>query len=245
MCVPVATVAPAEATSSTCVDIAQRVRLHHPTATVVIEVVAPTGTSSSATVRVATLTTAGFVCGIARSARVGSSGVRPLAQRRSGDGTTPAGAFPLGRMTAWDGRVFRMFGNSANPGVVAGPYRRVVAGDCFGATPHTARYGHLVRRSAAFCTGADEYLAHLPGAYEYAALIGANMEPAVSGDTASETPYAAAIFLHRHSYDALGRTKATGGCVSLAHADLVAVLRSMTPTTWFAIGTAPWLLAHV
>lgn len=147
-------------------------------------------------------------------------------------------------MTAWDGRVFRVFGNNSNPGVTAGPFRRVMAGDCFGATPHTVRYGHLVRRSAANCTGADEYLPGVRGAYEYAALIGANMEPSVSGDAPGETPYAAAIFLHRHSYDWKGRTVATGGCVSLAHADLVAVLRSMTPTTWFAIGTAPWLLAH-
>jgi L,D-peptidoglycan transpeptidase YkuD (ErfK/YbiS/YcfS/YnhG family) len=228
-----------------CAELAARVRVRHPSATSVVEVVPATGSATTATVQLATLVFGRWVCSAPMFARVGSAGVRPLAQRRSGDGTTPAGVFPLGRMTAWDGRVFRMFGNSADPGVAAGPFRKVVAGDCFGATPHTARYGHLVRRSAATCIGPDEYLPGVRGAYVYAALIGANMEPNVSGDAAGETPFAAAIFLHRHSYDGRGRTVATGGCVSLAHADLVWALRHFTVNTWFAIGTNAWLSGHM
>ena len=54
--------------------------------------------------------------------------------------------------------------------------------------------------------------------------------------------YAAAIFLHRHSYDSYGASKATSGCVSLAHADLVSVLRRLRPGVLFAIGTSSWLL---
>lgn len=228
-----------------CVDIALKVQRRQPSAATVVEVIVPSVSSTMATVRVATAVYGTWWCGRPMSARIGGGGVRPLLQRRSGDGTTPAGVFPLGTMRAWDGRTFRMFGNSADPGVAAGPYRRVVAGDCFGATPHTARYGHLVRRTASTCVGPDEYLSAVRGAYEYAALIGANMEPAVSGDRIVEVPYAAAIFLHRHSYDWRGRTMSTGGCVSLAHADLLQVLRSLAPSTYFAIGTADWLVAHV
>ena len=228
-----------------CADIAARVKLRQPSAGTVVEVVPASGSSTTATVWLATFVYGRWVCSSAMYGRVGSRGVRALAQRRSGDGTTPAGLFPLGRMTAWDGRVFRMFGNSADPGVKAGPYRRVVAGDCFGATPFTARYGHLARRTAATCVGPDEYLPGVRGAYEHAALIGANMEPNVSGDRAGETPFAAAIFLHRHSYDWRGRTVATGGCVSLAHADLVYVLRHLGAATWFAIGTSDWLMSHL
>jgi L,D-peptidoglycan transpeptidase YkuD (ErfK/YbiS/YcfS/YnhG family) len=178
------------------------------------------------------------------TARLGSDGVRPLELRRSGDGTTPAGVFPLGRMTAWDGQVFSVFGNSPDPGVSAGPYRKVRDGDCFGATPNHPDYGHLVFRDPANCPGPDdEYLPAITGAYEHAALIGANMEPDVSGDAPGEIPYASAIFLHRVSYDSAGATKPTSGCVSLRHADLVSVLRALRPGVLFAIGETNWLLA--
>ena len=139
----------------------------------VVVVRAPSSTSSSATLQVATRTAQGWVCGTARPARVGRNGVRPLLERRSGDGTTPAGVFPLGRMTAWDGQRFSFFGNAADPGVVAGPYRTVRTGDCFGATPNDPDYGHLVERPAAECPGPDdEYLPRFIGVYAHAALIG-------------------------------------------------------------------------
>ena len=148
-------------------------------------------------------------------------------------------------MTAWDGQVFSFFGNSANPGVSAGPYRRVKAGDCFGATPNDADYGHLVQRTKAKCPGPnDEYLPGVKTAYIHAALIGANMEPNVSGDAPGEVPYAAAIFLHRLNRDANGNPLATAGCVSLGLNNLVEVLKGMQPTTMFAIGEPKWLLAN-
>ncbi len=193
----------------------------------------------------AELGASGWQCTAAMTTRLGKNGVRPLAERRSGDGTTPAGVFSLGTMTAWDGEVFSFFGNAADPGVSAGGYRRVRAGDCFGATPNDPDYGHLVQRSAGECPGPDdEFLPAVRGAYEHAALIGANMEPDVSGDAAGETPYAAAIFLHRFSYDATGASRPTAGCVSLAHDDLLAVLRALRPGVLFAIGTKDWLLAN-
>lgn len=160
--------------------------------------------------------------------RVGSNGVRALAQRRSGDGTTPAGIFPLGTMTAPDGQTFQFFGNGVNPGV-QGTWRQVRAGDCWGATPNTPDYNTLVNRPAANCASPDEYLLNFQGAYSRAALIGANMGPDRSGNDAGEAPLAAAIFLHRHSFDAAGNSKPTSGCVSLGNDNLIYVLQQLKP----------------
>lgn len=176
----------------------------------------------------------------AMPARFGRTGTRPLAERRSGDGSTPAGVFPLGEVTAWDGERFAIFGNDPDPGVLV-PYRAVRPEDCWGATAGTARYQHLVNLPG--CPGPDdEWLAGIGDVYAHAAVIGANLDP-VSGDEPGEVPYAAAIFLHRHSYTAAGATRATSGCVALAHDDLVAALRSLDPrlAPHFAIGPTDWL----
>jgi L,D-peptidoglycan transpeptidase YkuD (ErfK/YbiS/YcfS/YnhG family) len=176
----------------------------------------------------------------AMAARFGRNGTRPLIERRSGDGTTPAGVFPLGLVTAWDGQQFSIFGNHPDPGVLV-PYRAVRPQDCWGATANTSRYQHLVDRPR--CPGpSDEWLQGIGGAYSHAALIGANLDP-ISGDEAGETPYAAAIFLHRFSYDAAGSSKPTSGCVSLEYVDLVDTLRLLDHrlAPHFAIGPTDWL----
>lgn len=175
-------------------------------------------------------------------ARFGRNGTLPLEQRRSGDGTTPAGVFPLGVVTAWDGEVFSVFGNQPDPGTLV-PYRDVKPQDCWGATRNSARYQHLVNLPG--CPGPDdEWLPGYGDVYSHAAVIGANLDP-VSGDEPGEVPYAAAIFLHRHSYLASGAAKTTSGCVSLASDDLVEVLRLLDPRldTHFAIGPTDWLRA--
>ena len=175
-------------------------------------------------------------------ASFGSSGTRVLADRRSGDGTTPAGVFPLGETAAWDGQQFSVFGNSPNPGVRTNvSYRTVQNEDCWGATPGTPNYNHLVNRPN--CSGPDdEWLPRFGDVYSHAAVIGANLDP-VSGDAPGETPFAAAIFLHRHSYSASGQPKPTSGCVSLGSVDLVMFLRLLDPAldTRFAIGPTTWL----
>jgi len=167
--------------------------------------------------------------------RVGRNGIRSLAARRAGDGTTPAGVFALGSMTAPDGQTFQFFGNGANPGV-PGAWRQVRSGDCWDVTPGVATYNTLVNRTSANCTGDNEYLPDYQNAYSAAALIGANMGPDRSGDQPGEPPLAGAIFLHRHSYDATGSSRPTAGCVSLTSADLSAVLRTLVPgEAWFVI----------
>jgi L,D-peptidoglycan transpeptidase YkuD (ErfK/YbiS/YcfS/YnhG family) len=175
-----------------------------------------------------------------RSARFGRNGTRPLIERVSGDGTTPAGVFPLGEVTAWDGQEFSVFGNRPDPGALVG-YRDVQPEDCWGATANTSRYQHLV--SWAGCPGPDdEWLPRYGDVYSHAAVIGANLDP-ISGDEPGETPYAAAIFLHRHSYDWLGRTRPTSGCVSLGYDHLVRVVRLLDDRLdpHFAIGPTAWL----
>jgi L,D-peptidoglycan transpeptidase YkuD (ErfK/YbiS/YcfS/YnhG family) len=175
-------------------------------------------------------------------ARFGRTGTRPLADRRSGDGTTPAGVFPLGTATAWDGQRFSVFGNASNPDVRSTvTYRQVRPQDCWGATANTPAYNHLVNLPN--CAGPDdEWLPRFGDVYSHAAVIGANLDP-VSGDAPGETPYAAAIFLHRHSSTDSGASKPTSGCVSLEYADLVDVLRLLDPSLQphFAIGPTAWL----
>lgn len=193
------------------------------------------------TVEVAVRTANGWRCQLAAMpAMFGRTGTRPLLDRRSGDGTTPAGVFPLGVVTAWDDQDFSMFGNSADPGVLV-PYRSVRQEDCWGATAGDADYGHLV--SSRGCPGPDdEWLPRFGEVYSHAAVIGANLDP-VSGDAPGETPYASAIFLHRHSYATTGSPKPTSGCVSLAYDDLVDTLRIIDPrlNPHFAIGPTDYL----
>jgi L,D-peptidoglycan transpeptidase YkuD (ErfK/YbiS/YcfS/YnhG family) len=172
-------------------------------------------------------------------AKFGRAGTRPLLDRRSGDDTTPAGVFPLGEVTAWDAQTFSIFGNQPDPGTLA-PYRSVRFEDCWGATRNTARYQHLVELPN--CTGPDEWLRRFGDVYAHAAVIGANLDP-ISGDAPGETPYAAAIFLHRHSYSASGVPQGTSGCVSLAIEDLIDTIRLLDPrlSPHFAIGPTSWL----
>ena len=172
-------------------------------------------------------------------AMVGKFGMRPLSERRSGDGTTPAGSFPLGNMQAWDGQRFEFFGNLDDPGV-RGPYRVVRSEDCWGATPHVPSYQRLV--SDPGCASPDERLMSFGDVYGHAAIIGANLDP-ISGAAPGEPALAAAIFLHRNSYSANGLSRPTSGCVSLSEDALEVALRMIDPLlgVQFAIGELSWL----
>jgi peptidoglycan hydrolase-like protein with peptidoglycan-binding domain len=161
-------------------------------------------------------------------ARVGRNGVRALSNRRSGDGTTPGGVFPLGSMTAPSGQTFQFFGNGVDPGV-RGTWHQVRAGDCWAAIPNRPSYNLMLNRPASQCVSPDEYLVSFQQSYSRAAIIGANMGPNRSGDAPGEPPLAAAIFLHRHSYDAAGNSRPTSGCVSLNNANLIYVLQRLVP----------------
>jgi L,D-peptidoglycan transpeptidase YkuD (ErfK/YbiS/YcfS/YnhG family) len=223
------------------VPLVRRLAARHPAVRQFVVVTTADWADTTATVQVAAKASSGeWRCQQSPvAARVGQHGVRPLVERRSGDGTTPAGVFPLGNVQAWDGQQFQFFGNQADPGV-RGAYRHVQPEDCWGATPHTASYQRLV--NAPGCGGPDEWLQRIGDVYMHAAVIGANLDP-VSGRAAGEPAYAAAIFLHRNSYAPDGASKPTSGCVSLAEDDLGVVLRLIDPAlgVQFAIGPLAWL----
>jgi len=209
-----------------------------PTASQWIVVLAASITSTTATLQIATRSADNvWRCSLAPTvARLGRNGIRPLADRRSGDDTTPSGVFSLGVVNSPQGPI-SFFGNSVDPGAL-GAYRHIQPDDCYGAQPNTTGYGHW-RSDTTTCLGADELLHSVGAAYEHVVLIGANTEPNVSGDAPGEPALASAIFLHRFSYTASGATKATSGCVSIAHQPLLTALRTIDPrlNPHFAIGT--------
>ena len=210
-----------------------------PTASQWIVVLAPSITSTTATLQIATRAADNaWRCSLApTTARLGRNGIRALTDRRSGDDTTPSGVFGLGVVNSPQGPI-SFFGNSPNSGA-RGAYRHIQPDDCYGAEPNTPGYGHW-RSDTTTCSGADELLHSFGAAYEHAVLIGANSEPNVSGDAVGEPALASAIFLHRFSYTASGATKATSGCISIAHQPLLTALRTIDPSLnpRFAIGTA-------
>ena len=203
-----------------------------------IIVITPSVQSTDASLQIATLGIDDvWHCSLAATdAALGSNGIRPLVDRRSGDDTTPAGIFPLGSVNTPQGPA-SFFGNSDDPGVL-GAYRLVQPDDCYGANPNTVGYGHW-RSDITGCVGDDELLISKGAAYEFAVLIGANTEPNVSGDAPGEIPYAAAIFLHRMSYTSSGTAKPTSGCVAIGHTALLMAVRTIDPALapHFAIGT--------
>jgi L,D-peptidoglycan transpeptidase YkuD (ErfK/YbiS/YcfS/YnhG family)/peptidoglycan hydrolase-like protein with peptidoglycan-binding domain len=160
------------------------------------------------------------------TARIGRNGFK--VDHREGDGTAPAGSFPIvGTM-----------GRQPNPGVRF-PYRQLTPGDCWISDSASPAYNTLVRANPCRRPNEDLY-AIGAGAYRYAAITGYNTAPVVAGR-------GSAIFLHRHSYGAGGATKATSGCVSLAEPQLLAVLRWLDPAKQprIAMGPEAWLLRPV
>ena len=138
--------------------------------------------------------------------RVGRAGFST--NRHEGDGTSPAGTFLLRYA----------FGARANPGVHLG-WKALVPHSCW--SGERADYNRWVHR---VCTSRDEDLwASRAVAYRYAAVIGFNDAPPVWGRGSG-------IFLHE-DYG-----QATRGCVAMREADLLAVLRWMTPGTKIVMG---------
>jgi L,D-peptidoglycan transpeptidase YkuD (ErfK/YbiS/YcfS/YnhG family) len=156
-------------------------------------------------------------------ARIGRNGFR--VDRREGDGTTPAGSFPI----------TGVMGRQPDPGVQF-PYRRIVPGDCWISDTSSPSYNRLV--TAIPCNRPNEDLYAIGvGPYRYLATVGYNTNPVVPG-------LGSAIFLHRHQYTASGGTAATSGCISLAEPELLAVLRWLDPAARprIVMGPDAWLI---
>lgn len=146
---------------------------------------------------------------------VGRNGFRPARARHEGDGTTPAGVFVMRYA----------FGSRANPGVHVG-WKQLTSSSCWSGEPRD--YNTYVRRT---CTSRDENLwASRAVAYRYAAVVGFNDTPAVWGRGSG-------IFLH----ESVGIP--TSGCVSMSEANVVWMLRWMTPGTKIAMGPLSYVNA--
>jgi L,D-peptidoglycan transpeptidase YkuD (ErfK/YbiS/YcfS/YnhG family) len=150
-------------------------------------------------------------------ARVGRNGIRR--DRREGDGTTPIGLFRIGPV---------MYGNLPNPGVRF-PYVRLRCGDWWVEDPRSPAYNTFQRvgcdRPPPFrVTTPDMSKQRRP--FTHLAVVEFNMRPVVPGRGSG-------IFLHAQTGGA------TNGCISLRQADLVRVLRWLSPAAapQIAIGT--------
>jgi L,D-peptidoglycan transpeptidase YkuD (ErfK/YbiS/YcfS/YnhG family) len=139
---------------------------------------------------------------------VGRNGFQYATKRREGDGTTPAGKFPM-RFA---------FGSRSDPGVHIG-WRQLASGSCW--SGERKDYNTYVRRT---CTSRDENLwASRAVAYRYAAVVGFNDDPAVWGRGSG-------IFFHE------SLNQATSGCVSMSETNLLWTLRWLTPGSWTVMG---------
>jgi len=141
------------------------------------------------------------------SARVGANGVRR--NRHEGDGTTPIGTFRIGST---------MYGNAPNPGVRF-TYVRLRCGDWWVEDPASPRYNTFQRigcgRPPPFRVKTPD-MSKSPRAYAHLAVIEFNTHPVVPGRGSG-------IFLHAQTGGP------TNGCVSLRRAELVHVLRWLSP----------------
>ena len=141
------------------------------------------------------------------SAYLGFAGISD--HHREGDGTTPAGAFSIGRV---------LYGVAPDPGV-SYPYHRIVCGDWWDEDPTSPAYNtfrQLQCGAQPSFGGASEPLWKSARAYAHFAFIQYNVHPAVPG-------LGSGIFIH----DDHGGP--TNGCVSLPPAELVTLLRWLRP----------------
>ncbi len=140
-------------------------------------------------------------------ARVGWNGLR--LNRHEGDGTTPIGMFAIGPA---------MYGVARNPGVRF-RYVRLRCGDWWVEDPGSPAYNTFQRlgcgRPPPFTTPTPD-MSKSPTAYVHLAVVEFNMDPIVPGRGSG-------IFLHAQT------GTPTNGCISLRRADLVRVLRWLSP----------------
>jgi L,D-peptidoglycan transpeptidase YkuD (ErfK/YbiS/YcfS/YnhG family) len=140
-------------------------------------------------------------------ASVGYNGVS--ANHREGDGTTPLGTFPIGAVA---------YGVAPDPGT-AFAYHRLVCGDWWDEDPSSPEYNHFEHVACGAKPnfgGGSEALWLDTRAYAHFLVVDYNTDPIIPGRGSG-------IFVH----DDIGGP--TNGCVSLPPADLVALMRLLSP----------------
>ncbi|MGH8893528.1 MAG: L,D-transpeptidase family protein [Actinomycetes bacterium] len=158
------------------------------------------------------------------TARIGRNGFVAADRRRQGSSTTPAGTFGIPRA----------FGIWADPGTAL-PYREVDATDWWPYDPRDPSTYNVwqTRRTAGsdWRPGWAEDLSSYGRQYRHAAVLDYNLPSGVhrsGGERVARQPAdtrrGGGIFLH------IDRPGATTGCVSVAQADMRAVLRWLDPS---------------
>ena len=132
---------------------------------------------------------------------VGRTGFAEPGAKREGDGHTPSGVYPLGPAFGYD--------ESIETGL---DYRRATADDFWVDDPESPQYNRWVHGKPE--ARSFERLRRDDDLYRYAAVIGYNTDPVLPGR-------GSAIFLHVWS----GPESPTAGCVALAEADVLRLLR--------------------
>jgi L,D-peptidoglycan transpeptidase YkuD (ErfK/YbiS/YcfS/YnhG family) len=147
---------------------------------------------------------------------LGRGGVRPAAQKREGDGATPAGAWPLRRLLWRPDRVARPA--TALPASPIGPHD----GWCDG--PDDPSYNRPV---ALPYPASAERLWREDHLYDLLVVLGHNDDPVVAGA-------GSAIFLHLARPD----FAPTEGCIALAEPDLRDLLACAAPGDVLVVAAA-------
>ncbi|MGE0119342.1 MAG: L,D-transpeptidase [Dongiaceae bacterium] len=137
---------------------------------------------------------------------LGRGGVR--ADKREGDGATPAGRFPLRRVLYRADRL--------PPPATGLPTAALTPDDGWCDDPADPLYNRPVRLPYGGCR--HEQMWRADGLYDVVVVIGHNDEPVVPGK-------GSAIFLHAASPD----YRPTEGCIALARGDLLAILAEIGP----------------
>ncbi len=146
---------------------------------------------------------------------LGRGGVR--ADKREGDGATPAGRFPLKRLYIRRDRI---------PAIETGlPATDIAADDGWCDDPGRPEYNRPVKLPF---DGSHEEMYRDDRLYDLVIEIGHNDAPPVPGA-------GSAVFIHVAKPD----YAPTAGCVALARDDLVALLASWDPETEIEISGAP------
>lgn len=164
------------------------------------------------------------VSGLIFPCALGKGGVRPAADKREGDGATPLGAWPLRRV------LYRPDRLPAAP-VTGLPVAALSPHDGWGDDPaDPLHYNRPVTQPYPF---SHEQMWRDDHAYDVVVILGHNDSPPVPG-------LGSAIFLHVARPPAEGGPgfRPTEGCVALALADLLTVLRDCGPDSHLIIGEA-------
>lgn len=141
---------------------------------------------------------------------LGRSGIVPTAQKREGDGGTPAGVHPIGPAFG--------YAPTATTGLA---YRQATARDWWIDDPASPAYNTWQTNDGKPAVSA-EAMRRDDGQYELGAVLGWNVDPVVPGR-------GSAIFLHVW----YGPDEPTSGCVAMARDDVASLL------AWLDAAAAP------